>query len=146
MKRTLCLIATGLLLIAGSALSIGASESSSVEAAATYTGGGQVSSEHRLFLWVFATPPAPGTIPISWQEVTENGKAVTFEGLTVSPVYIAVTYDEAGGFDPNMGGPPPSGTPAGIYSSDGTGPTPVEVKEGKKIQIKFEFDDSFRMP
>ncbi len=136
--------------VAGLALAGGlaASEGASLEVQVKYTGPGTVDESHAIYVFVFDTPNIQaGSIPVAYSKVTTNGERAKFAALTASPVYIAATFDEQGGYDPAASGPPPSGSPAALYSADGTGaPSGVELESGKGTQIDFEFGDAFRMP
>jgi len=56
-------------------------------------------------------------------------------------VWIAIAYDEGGGFGGNA--PPPSGSPISVYSGDGKGPSPVTP--GPKAKVTMAFTDAMRM-
>jgi hypothetical protein len=108
----------------------------------TYTGKGTVDDTHPVWVFLFDTPEiGPGAVPIARQAVKKSGAAATFKGISTDPVYIAVAYDEKGGYDGNAG-PPPAGAPVSIYSTDGKG-TPAPVKPAAKVKLLF--DDSQRM-
>ena len=84
-------------------------------------------------------------MPIGFKTIRSNGEATTFEGLTADNVYLAVAFDEAGGYD--MQGPPPSGTPVAVYKQgEAQFPTPIKLEAGKDNELKFSFDDALRMP
>ena len=110
----------------------------------TYKGKGDVDDTHEIFVWVFDNPNiGAGSQPIASGVVKKNGGDVRFADLAVTPVYIAVAYDEKGDYDGTQG-PPPPGTPVAVYSTDGQGtPAPIEVKE--TAQVSMTFDDSQRM-
>ena len=111
-----------------------------------YTGSGEVTATNAVYLSVWDTPNmAGGTIPIGQQVVTENGDVVAFENLTASTVYVAALYDDKGGWD--GASVPPSGMPAGAYSTDPTGaPSAIEVGDGQTVDLEFSFSDAFRLP
>jgi hypothetical protein len=56
-------------------------------------------------------------------------------------VWIAVAYDEGGGFGGSA--PPPPGSPASVYSADGKGPT--AVTPGPKAKVSMTLTDATRM-
>jgi hypothetical protein len=110
----------------------------------TYKGKGDVDDTHEIVVWLFDNPNiAAGSQPIATGVLKKNGGDVKFADLTVTPVYVAVAYDEKGNYDGTQG-PPPPGTPVAIYSTDGQGtPAPIDVKE--TAQVSMTFDDSQRM-
>jgi hypothetical protein len=107
-----------------------------------YTGKGDVDRNHRIWVWLFDTPEVgPGAMPIAEVSTENNGGEVTAD-VSADTVWIAVAYDEAGGF----GGmaPPPSGSPVAIHSAP-TG-APLAVKAGQAEKISVAFSDKIRMP
>jgi len=115
----------------------------SVSVTVKYTGKGPVNATHRLWVWLFDTPEiGPGSMPIGQMDTDQNGADVTFVGVAAPTVWIAVAYDETGTMKGE--GPPPSGTPIGIYAS-ATG-APEAVTTGAKQPTVLTFDDSQRMP
>jgi hypothetical protein len=103
-----------------------------------------VDDTHEIFVWLFDTPNIDAkSKPIAAGVLKKNGGAVTFADLAVTPVYVAVAYDEKGDYDGTQG-PPPPGTPVAVYSTDGKGtPAPIDVKG--TAQVTMTFDDSQRM-
>lgn len=125
------------------AAAAGAAEADSVTVTVTYTGKGSVDEGHRLWLWVFDTPDiGPGAMPVGEESLKINGGSVTLRGLGDRPVWIVSAYDEAGGFAGMA--PPPSGSPIGVYSADGRGPSPVSPADGASVTVTF--GDARRMP
>ena len=114
-----------------------------VKVTLNYKGKGTVDSSHRVWVWLFATPDiGPGSMPIAQHFIDKNGDAVTFDGITAERVWVAAAFDEQGGMQGD--GPPPSGTPVGVFmGSDGI---PKSVVPGDAGTITLTFDDSFRMP
>ncbi len=148
-------------LIAGLALVLGVPLAASPQGAqadageltvtVTYSGKGEVKKGNEIGVFLFAEPNISGASqPIAIQVIEKNGGATVFKNLTISPVYVAVTYDEKGLYE-ELAGPPPPGTPTAIYVVPGAKPStqgpplasPVKPGRGAKIQIKF--DDSNRM-
>jgi hypothetical protein len=110
----------------------------------TYKGKGAVDDNHEVFVFLFENPDiGPGSAPIAVQAVRKNGGTASFSGVSVSPVYVAVAYDEKGDYEGTTG-PPPPGTPIAIYVVKGES-TPAPVRPGKSAKIKLTFDDSRRM-
>ena len=72
----------------------------------------------------------------------ENGSAATFRGLSAQKVWIAVAYDEKGGFSGSA--PPPSGSPVTLYGAESGAPAPATP--GADAAVSITFDDSQRMP
>ena len=109
--------------------------------------GGEVDSQHPIWVFVWDNSNFNGSIPIAMTTLNESGKTASFDWLTASPVFISVAYDEKGGYNPQMVGPPPSGTPISAHVAEGSpGPSPIELKEGEPTGVKIRFDGSFRMP
>lgn len=142
---TLLLIVIAIVLILGRLIfSVPAGQV--MEVTVNYTGEGEVNATNLIHIFVFDTPQiGPGSIPISHTTLDKNGAASKIEGLTASPVYLAVTYDSTGTYD-GVSGPPPPGVPVSVYQLDATGPAAIELKDGETAKVKFVFDDSVRMP
>jgi hypothetical protein len=107
-----------------------------------YTGMGDVDRNHKIWVWLFNTPSiGPEAMPIAEMSTETNGGEVTTD-VGDATVWIAVAYDEAGGF----GGmaPPPTGSPVAIYSAPTGAPLAVKVGEAEKVTITFS--DKVRMP
>lgn len=106
---------------------------------ASYTGKGVVDAAHEILVFLFDHPnPTGQSQPLGMQVVTKNGGAVTFKGLSASPVYAAVVYDESGTYD-GRGGPPPVGTPYLIYGVTAkTQATPIVPGPKGKVTIRFD--------
>ena len=115
----------------------------SLKVTVKYTGKGDVDKTHRLWVWLFDSPDiGPGAIPVAEMSLEENGSAATFNGLTAQKVWIAVAYDEKGGFGGSA--PPPSGSPVMLYGAESGAPAPVTP--GEAVEVAISFDDSQRMP
>lgn len=121
------------------------SEVGSVSVTVKYTGKGTVDTTHRLWVWLFDNPTiGPDAIPIGEQSIDKNGGTATFPSVSAKEVYIAIAYDEGGGF---MGsGPPPPGSPIALYGATGPDSPPQAVTPGPKAAVTVTFDDSQRMP
>ncbi len=118
-----------------------------VEVKLNYTGSGTVDSKHKIFVALWDSPDfmtGNGGAPLMGETTTSKDGTVTFTGVTKSPVYISCVYDSGGNWD-GRSGPPPSGSPLGVYSTPGQ-PAPVDVPEGKTVRVTLTFDDSFKMP
>ncbi len=81
-------------------------------------------------------------MPIREGSIAKNGGDVTIRGLREGRMWIAVAFDERGGSPGNQ--PPASGSPVGIYSTDGGQPSAVEPAGDPRVTVTF--DDSMRMP
>ena len=115
-----------------------------VKVTVKYTGKGMVDATHRVFVWLFTTPDiGPGSIPIDEQSLEKNGTAVTFKNVSANPVYIAIAYDEKGGF--SGGGPPPVGSPVTFYGAKGPQDKPAPVVPGPKAVVVVTLTDVQRM-
>ncbi len=120
-----------------------AADATSVNVTVKYTGAGTVDGNRRIWIWIFDNPNiGPGSIPVDEQSTAINGGTVTFSATT--PVYIAVAYDEKGGFVGQA--PPPPGSPIMMYGMKGPDDPPQPVTPGAKGSVIVTFDDSQRMP
>jgi hypothetical protein len=114
-----------------------------VDVTVKYTGKGEVDASHRLWVWLFDTPDiGPGAIPIHEMSLSKNGDVASFKAIAAAQVWIAVAYDEKGGFAGSA--PPPMGSPVMLYGTD-TG-APVAVTPGEKGAVTVTFNDVVRMP
>jgi hypothetical protein len=120
-------------------------EANGITVTVKYTGKGAVDSSHRLWVWLFDNPKiGPDSFPIGELSIEKNGGAVTFPNLSAKEVYIAMAYDEGGGF---LGqAPPPPGSPIALYGAKGPDAPPLPVTPGPKVKVVVTFDDSQRMP
>lgn len=119
-----------------------AAESGSLTITVEYKGAGKVDKEHQIWIWVFDTPTIDeSSEPVSITSVAENNGSASFNSLPET-VYIAVCFDEKGGYD-GTSGPPQSGSPVSIHGgADAAKP----VKTGGEAKVTVTFDDSMRMP
>jgi hypothetical protein len=107
-----------------------------------YTGKGDIDATHRLWIWLFDSPNiGPGAMPISEMSLSKNGDVATFKAVSVPQVWIAVAYDEKGGFAGNA--PPPLGSPVMIYGAE-TGSV-TGVVPGEKASVTVTFNEATRM-
>jgi len=148
------LLGLGLILLAGTASSPfaqaqkppppAAAAAKNVTVTVTYTGKGAVDAKHNVLVFLFADPNiGPGSNPLGGPQVMQkNGSTVTFKDVSTAPVYIVAVYDEQGGYD-GQSGPPPAGTPIGMYSKDPKSP-PAPVTPGPKTVLKMSFSDAKR--
>jgi hypothetical protein len=109
-----------------------------------YTGKGAVDAKHNVLVFLFDHPtPGPASQPLAGPQIIQkNGSTVTFKDVSTSPVYVVAVYDEQGGYT-GLGGPPPAGTPIGVYSKDPKSP-PAPVTPGPKTVLKMTFNDANR--
>lgn len=112
-----------------------------------YSGAGAVDEKHKIFLFLFDSADfvQGGVMPIGAKSAAAKDETVTFADLTVSPVFVAVSYDPKGEYD-GVSGPPPSGSSMGMYSKTPGTPEPVKIEPGKTVQIELAFDDTAKMP
>ena len=112
-----------------------------------YQGPGTVSQDHQLSVFVFDDPNMSADIlPIWTGQLADNQKTLSAGSFDASTIWVAVTFDETGGYDP-FAGPPPSGSPFALYSTDPTGmPTGVALHDDQKTEIAIAFDGTLRMP
>ena len=149
-KRTLAAqILAGMLITCASFAQLSAvsgtspvSTDDSVKVTVKYTGKGDVDKMHKLWVWLFDTPDiGPGAIPIAEMSLDENGGIATFPTVSAQKVWIAVAFDEKGGFSGSA--PPPTGSPVALYGADSGAPSPVTP--GAEANVTVTFDDSQRM-
>lgn len=121
-----------------------AAAAKNVTVTVTYTGKGAVDAKHNVLVFLFDNPNiGPDSRPLGGPQVMQkNGSTVTFKDVSVAPVYVVAVYDELGGYD-GVSGPPPAGTPIGMYSSDPKSPG-APVTPGPKAVVKMSFSDAKR--
>ncbi len=112
-----------------------------------YQGPGTVSQDHQLSVFVFDDPNmSADSLPIWTGQLADNQKTLSAGSFDASTILVAVTFDETGGYDP-FAGPPPSGSPFALYSTDPTGmPTGVALHDDQETEIAIAFDGTLRMP
>ncbi len=102
-----------------------------------YTGKSRVTEKTPIWVYLFNTPNANAqTPPLTVKRLAKNGGAVQFEYGGSAPVYVFVSLDAKGGYDPNTG-PPEAGSPIGNYSTDGKTATAVKISPSTNITITF---------
>ncbi|MGQ0733641.1 MAG: hypothetical protein ACT4QD_08310 [Acidobacteriota bacterium] len=138
------LIAGATMVFAAASAARLAAQSSDITLTVKYTGKGDVDATHRLWIWLFDTPDiGPGAMPFDERSLEKNGDSITFKGVTVKNVYVAVAYDEQGGF---MGqAPPPSGSPVTVHGAEAAG-APAPITPGEKGAVTITFNETVRMP
>lgn len=115
-----------------------------VKVTVKYNGKGPVNEKHRLWVWLFDNPQiGPGSIPIAEMALDKNGATATFPRVAATQVWIAVAYDEGGGFTGQA--PPPPGSPIAMYGMKGPDSAPQPVTPGGKGAVSISFDDTVRM-
>jgi hypothetical protein len=121
-----------------------AAAAKNVTVTVTYTGKGAVDAKHNVLVFLFDNPNiGPDSRPLGGPQVMQkNGSTVTFKDVSTPSVYIVAVYDELGGYD-GVSGPPPAGTPIGMYSNDPKSPG-VPVTPGPKAVVKMSFNDAKR--
>lgn len=111
----------------------------------TYKGKGEVTKANEISVFLFDDPIINASSrPVAIRTIEKNGGSAQFSGLTVSPVYIAVAYDEKGTFTPGEG-PPPVGMPVSIHGETKPGAGAAPVKPGKGAKVAIIFNDVIRM-
>ena len=113
-----------------------------VAVSVTYKGAGTVDRTHQIWVFLFDAPDiTAGSRPVAAMSLDKSGGTATFKEVPANPVFVAVAFDERGGYDGNVG-PPPPGSPIAIYRlKDAAAASPVKPGEG----VKITFDDSTRM-
>jgi hypothetical protein len=121
-----------------------AQEQNGVSVTVQYKGKGAVDASHRLWVWLFDNPNiGPDSFPIGEQSTDKNGGTVTFPAVSVKEVYVAVAYDEGGGFAGQA--PPPPGSPIALYGQTGPDVKPQPVTPGANGKVTVIFTDAVRM-
>lgn len=116
----------------------------SVRVTVKYTGKGAVDADHKIWVWLFTTPNIGAeSQPIAEDAMAKNGGTVAFTNVTAATVYVAVAYDEQGGFVGQA--PPPPGSPIAIYGAKGPDGAAQPVTPGAKGSIAITFSDAVRM-
>lgn len=141
--RRIAILVTTIVLAASLPLAARSNETSTVKITVKYAGQGTVDGSHRVWVWLFSSPEiGPGSMPIAQTSIDKNGTVAMFDNVAAERVWVAVAFDEQGVMAGD--GPPPSGTPIGLYvGSDGA---PRAVTPGDTADATLVFDDSMRMP
>jgi len=105
-----------------------------------YTGNGVIDAQHGVLVFLLSDPNiGPNSRPIGASQIaTKNLSTVTFKNQVTTPVYVLAIYNEKGTYD-GKNGPPPAGTPIGMYTKAGK---PAPVTAGPKTAIRLTFDGS----
>ena len=108
-----------------------------------YTGAGQVTADKRLWVWLFAQAPDPtaNVEPLATQSLSRNGEVASFTGIAATRVWVAVMYDQNGGYMSDR--PPPSGSPASAHIVNGE---QAPVAPSPTAAITITFNDQYRIP
>ena len=141
--RRIAILVTTIVLAASLPLAARSNETGTVKITVKYAGKGTVDGSHRVWVWLFSSPEiGPGSMPIAQTSIDQNGTVAMFDNVAAERVWVAVAFDEQGVMAGD--GPPPSGTPIGLYvGSDGA---PRAVTPGDTADATLVFDDSMRMP
>jgi hypothetical protein len=106
--------------------------------------GAVVDDTHEILVFLFANPIiTANSEPLGMQAVKKNGGTASFTGVSADPVYVVAVFDEKGTYD-GVSGPPPAGTPIGMYSKDPKKGEAAPVKPGAAAKIKMTFTDARR--
>jgi len=128
-----------------------------------YTGAGTVDAQHKIYVLLFdanpftasrledassaPTPPVPVvgvSHIISRRSASSKNGVVTFDDLSISPVYAAAFFDKNASYDPQ--GLTVEGAPMGLYGKDPNKADPIELRVGKTAEVVLAFDDSIKAP
>lgn len=110
----------------------------------TYSGTGEVGESAPIHLYLFDSPEftSGAVLPIAIESSTQNGTVIEVNGLMDKEVYAVAAYGDF----PAQSGPPPSGTPVGVYMPAGAmGIEPI-LMDKDSIEIDFQFNDAIRIP
>jgi len=150
MRKNFCLV-SGMLIMA-SALQYGSAQektpaSRTLKVKLHYTGSGTIDEKHKILVFLFDSPAfmQGEGMPFAMKSATSKNETVTFSDVVKSPVYVTAVYDPTGGYD-GQSGPPPSGASLGLFSKTPGQPAPVNLDEGKTVEIDLAFDDTSKMP
>ena len=129
-----------------------------------YTGAGIMDEKHKIYVTLFdanpftaskledyssaPTPPAPaeGTSHIlRRQSASSKNGTITFNDLSISPVYAVAFFDQSGTYDPHT---PDliSASPMGVYGKAPDKAEPIKLDVGKTLEVVLAFDDSVKTP
>jgi len=149
MTKYFCLVAGFLVLAAGwqPGRAQNKTASRTLKVKLNYTGSGTVDAKHKIQVFLFDSPDFSqgNAMPIAMEMASAKNGTVTFPEISKSPVYVATVYDPSGQYD-GQSGPPPSGSSLGMYSKQPPQPDPINIDEGKTVEIEVAFDDSAKMP
>jgi hypothetical protein len=122
-----------------------AAASTAVNVTVKYNGkGGIVDANHRIWVWLFTSPDiGPGSTPIAEESIQKNGATASFANVSAKEVYIAIAFDEKGGFVGSA--PPPPGSPVTFYGAKTPQDKPAAVVPGAKGSVTVTFSDAQRM-
>ena len=128
-----------------------------------YTGAGTVDEQHKIYVLLFdANPftasrledsssaptlpvPAPGVSHIiRRQGASSKNASVTFNDLTVSPVYAAAFFDRNASYNPESF--LIEGAPMGVYGKSPAQADPIKLSVEKTVEVVLGFDDSIKAP
>jgi hypothetical protein len=121
-----------------------AAAAANVRVTVKYTGKGTVDATHRIWVWLFDNPAiGPGAIPIAELSLDKNGGTAAFPNVSAQQVYVAVAYDEKGGFAGQA--PPPPGSPIALYGVKAAEDPPLPITPGPKAAVTIALSDAQRM-
>jgi hypothetical protein len=128
-----------------------------------YTGAGVVDQQHKIYVLLFDSNPftasklvdltSKPTLPapeagvshiIRRQSASSKNESVTFNDLSVSPVYAAAFFDKNGIYNPQTF--MIEGAPMGVYGKAPDQPEPIKLSVGKTVEVTLGFDDSIKAP
>jgi hypothetical protein len=139
-KIRTCAAAAVALTIAAAPYLVAQSKMPVINVTVQYTGKSKVTEQTPIWVYLFNTPNANAqTAPLAVKRLAKNGGVVQFEYGGTEQVYVFVSLDTKGGYDPTTG-PPEAGSPIGNYSTDGK--TAAAVKLTPATNIKITFNDS----
>lgn len=123
-----------------------ATPASTLEVHLNYKGAGTVDDKHKLYAVLWDSPDfvSGQAMPVELQSSADKHGALTFSNVKASPAYVSAVYDSKGEWD-GQSGPPPEGSPLGLYSKTPGKPEPIDVKPGKTVSVELSFDDTVKM-
>lgn len=146
MKRYFLML-VGLLVAVAPVLAQASNEGGSIRVQVHYTGKGEVSQNHKIFVALWDSPQfAEANANVTPQAVkwvgSKNGM-VTFSDVRKLPAYVSCAYDPAGKWDGKSG--PPDDASLGLYGNAAMQPQAIHVASGQTTAVNINFDDSIKM-
>ena len=137
----------GLAVMPQQGISQDAAKGGKLEVHVKYEGSGTVDEKHKIYvvLWDSADFMSGGqSAPVAVLTTASKSGTVTFNDVKKSPAYVSAVFDVKGEWDPQAG-PPPNGSPLGLYMKTPGQAEPIEIKASQTVSVELSFDDSFKM-
>lgn len=144
--------------------SLRAADHGTLKVGVRYTGAGVVDKQHQVYVLLCdanpfastklldatARPTAPTPEPGAARVLAVEGTAakdgfVTFHNVPVATVYAVVLFDKNGGFNGRLDSLPP-GEPIGAFGMPPDKLEPIQLNDGKTVEVAVAFGDSAFTP